>query len=263
LLIHRYLNGETKTKAERMKVAEIVEQWRERLCDISWFMRCLNETLARQANAEDRCTGRFWEGRFKSQALLDEAAILTCMAYVDLNPVRAGIAETPEDSDYTSIQERIRHYAEMLPCQKSEPEPAVTDSNESTDMADDETIAMDHPIDFATPAGLSPLIGNERHDQPACGIAFSLMDYLQLVDATGRAIRDDKTGAIPVHLQPILQRLGLDEQAWTDNVRHFGRRFRRVVGSVERIRQMGRTLGQCWLKGMEASRGLYRPVVEI
>jgi hypothetical protein len=60
LLIHRYLNGDTKSKTERREVAEIVEQWRDRLCDISWFMRCLNETLARQANAEDQCTGRFW-----------------------------------------------------------------------------------------------------------------------------------------------------------------------------------------------------------
>jgi hypothetical protein len=70
-------------------------------------MRTLNEHVARLANAEDGVKGRFWEGRFKSQALLDEKALLAAMAYVDLNPVRAGLAETPEASDYTSIQERL------------------------------------------------------------------------------------------------------------------------------------------------------------
>jgi len=106
---------------------ERLAELRARLCSLSWFMRFINEPLARLANKEDCCTGRFWEGRFKSQILLDEASVLACMVYVDLNPVRAGLADELEDSDYTSIQHRLandRGEDEIAPLNGSQGSPS-------------------------------------------------------------------------------------------------------------------------------------------
>ncbi|SJN25913.1 Transposase and inactivated derivatives [Pseudoalteromonas sp. JB197] len=109
-LVERFLNGEKLNEASLHIFSGIIATWRARLYDISWYMKNLNEYIARQANKEDNCTGKYWEGRYKSQALLDDKAILSCMAYVDLNPIRAKVATELKNSDFTSIQERIHNY---------------------------------------------------------------------------------------------------------------------------------------------------------
>lgn len=233
-LIQRYLKGETTT-AEVAKAGEIVSLWRERLMDISWFMRCLNESVARMANQEDGCKGRFWEGRFRSQALLDDSAVLACMAYVDLNPIRAGLTDCPENSDFTSIQTRLRQYAASLKKQEPDTTGPLTEQ----------------------PPDLLPFVGGEHVDAPS-GIAFALPDYLQLVDWTGRAVREDKRGAIPADLQPIFQRLGLDESQWLETVQHFGRRYRLAAGATEKLRALGEQRGRRWMHGVGFSRRVYR-----
>jgi len=82
-------------------------QIRERLSDISWWMRCTAENIARRANKDDGVSGRFWQGRYRAQLLLDEASLLACAAYVDLNPIRAAMADRPENSDFTGAKDRL------------------------------------------------------------------------------------------------------------------------------------------------------------
>jgi len=218
-LVRTYQSGEPLTEDEQFALDIKTEVWRERLSNLSWFMRCLNEHIAVLANKEDECTGRFWEGRFKSQALLDEAALITCMAYVDLNPIRANMAKTPEASDYTSIKERIRE-------------------------------------NLGKPHEAKELLSMDGDNAKSKGLPFYLSDYLELVDWTGRAFRIDKSGKIPKQLPPILHRLGLKPRTWIVQQNQFGRRYFLVAGAKEKIKTMALKIGLKWMNG-QGSRSPY------
>ena len=221
LLVQQFLAERPLDESQKQRVAEYAQTYRQRLLNISWFMRCLNEHLARKANTEDDCKGRFWEGRFKSQALLDEAAVLSCMAYVDLNPVRAGLADQPENSDFTSIQERIRQWQ--------------TNCNQQPWLRPMKT-------------------GKSSHKE---SIPFALADYFAFVDWTGRSIREDKRGAIRHSLPPVLRRLGIDADEWLKTMRPNGSRFVRGIGSKTALQAYAEKVGKRWLHGIEASQCLF------
>ncbi len=103
----RRLYGEEERIDAFAENAERISCCRERLGNLSWFMRFINEPMARMANREDERSGRFWEGRFSSNALLDDSALMACIVYVDLNPARAGITDSPERSRRTSVRRRV------------------------------------------------------------------------------------------------------------------------------------------------------------
>lgn len=192
-VVQSYLAGHKLERAELDLLAAHVNSIRHKLFSLSKFMAALNEYMARKANIEDGCTGRFWEGRFKSQALLDTTGLLSCLTYVDLNPVRAGLARDLDDSDFTSIQERIR---------------AVQGGTMAVPEHGTATVGP------AIKPRLMAFAEVAKEGRPDPVLPFSLKDYLELADWTGRAVRNDKRGFIPADRPRILDRIGLSDDQW-------------------------------------------------
>jgi len=226
----------------------------ERLCSISWFMRGINEKIARMANEEDHCKGRFWEGRFKSQALLDEAALLSCMTYVDLNPIRAGMETDIVDSDFTSIQQRL---FDTLQDKRTQTNINTgTEKNLVKRAKQQQVLKQTLGLDALPEAALMPFDGSSHTDIHSA-LPFTREDYVELVDVTGRMIRDDKKGYIPATIPPIVARLGIQPDKWIEYIRCFGQRYGHCVGHAEEISLYADRFHLAWCKGIGCSNQVY------
>ncbi|MDA1371495.1 MAG: transposase [Proteobacteria bacterium] len=188
LLIQRLQAGHVLSAIERALTKVYIDHFRRQLANLSRFMACLNEYIARRANQEDCCSGRFWEGRFKSQALLDESALLSCMTYVDLNPIRAGIAPDLFTSGFTSVQDRLR-------------------------QIDPLRVTRAYLAPFQLPR-LLPFTERSGDSNASPLLPCRLQDYLAVVDWTGRVVRADKRGFIQQQSPVLLQQLGLSQSQW-------------------------------------------------
>ena len=197
---------------------DLLIEYRMRLGSLSWLMRCINEPIAKRSNAEDFVKGHFWEARFTSQALLDETAALTCMAYVDLNPIRAGMTEKLEESHHTSIKKRLQ-------------------------SMDDKKLGDT----------ITTIAGKVRNRT----MTIPLKDYIDLVEWTGKEIVHPGKAAIPPHLNSVFERLNLNQKNWPDQVQHYGSNYYRIVGNLDSIFEKTKQLGQSWIKGISAIKSLY------
>ena len=207
------LDAATEREQSLLQQRERLTEIRNRLGSLSWFMRFLNEAIARAANAEDECTGRYWEGRFRCQALLDDAAVLACMAYVDLNSIRAGLCDRLIDSDFTPIQQRLR-------------------SIESRPDTGDEL--------------LEPVTGvGGREDSPD----ILLADYIALVEWTGRIARPDKPGVIVNEQVPVTLIRG-SPGWWARSALTIEAAFGCAVGRPGRLKAHAEATGRRSVRGM-------------
>ena len=252
-------------------------EYRQRLTSLSWFMRLLNERIARRANREDGVKGRFWEGRFKSRPLLDEGALLTCMAYVDLNPLRAGLADSLSGSEFTSIATRLAEVRQELA------EKAVLDAatKKKRDEKEAATALRASQGDRSKVSAKVPLMGFASVKAPtteeslyskkeggvsklesgnldATTLPMVFEDYVELVRFTGQAIRADKTaGSLPPHLGLLLTGAGLDGRQWLRAVRDFpGERFA-ALGECHLIRENAQRAGKRHGHGIGWAKSAY------
>jgi hypothetical protein len=223
-------------------------------------MRCLNENIARRANREDQCTGRFWEGRFKSTELLDQSAVLACLTYIELNPIRAGVAISPETSDFTSGQDRIR--AKVARDQLK----AINEAGQQTKARahhDAERRMYQNRLEeqakldqWLSPLALKPV--DQEGKSQGSFLNITLEDYLKILDWTGRQVRLDKRGAIPQDLAPILERMAIETDQWLHTVDRFNSLFHRVAGRLKTLQDYALSVGRKWLAGSTAAKTVFQ-----
>lgn len=224
--------------ADKAKMAVV----RKQLSSVSKFMAALSEYIARRANAEDDCDGRFFSGRFSCREITHDAGLLVAGLYVDLNLLRAGEAQTPETSVYTSAWFRIQSRQASAKNSPSQP-------NDSWLAA--LTLQADHLGDV-------PCLSGKRASDKGL-LSMTLDDYLQLLDWSGRQLRANKRGAIPANLAPILERLGIEGEALLDTLEDFPRLFRRLVGTAEQILERAQEVGRRWMHGVGPAARVFRP----
>jgi hypothetical protein len=255
---------------------------RERLSDISWFMRALSEPIARMANRQDNCTGRFWEGRFKALRIMDETGLLACAMYVDLNPIRAAMAESPDRATHTSAHDRIHAGKgkqinaaafDLVPITNQ----AAGDKIKNTPI---EELKKQRKAKKRNPTGrriacdawLSPITldqqilsldpqvhadGLRASDRGFLQINWE--DYLALLNWTAQQGIDGVVAKLPTKLATLLTSLGIDSAMWRDMVWHFKKYFGRstCIGSPAAMDEDAKKSGKRWHRGQRAARGLY------
>ncbi len=221
---------------------------RNRLSDISWWMRLLCQTIAQRCNREDQEVGKFFQSRYRAVRLLDETALLACAAYVDLNPIRAAMAETLETSQHTSVQRRIEALqADMSPQTQisvQSPAAASPEATMSAAVMPTESQTLEQPVASARAnACLSPIEMDELNDElgprPSSNgcrasdkgfLAMPTAKYIELLDWTARQVVPGKRGSTPSATPSIFQRLKIEPETWCELVSNFGRLFSVVAG---------------------------------
>jgi len=218
---------------------------RKRLSSFSWWMRLLCQRVTMRANREEQENGRFFQDRYRPTRLADETSLLACAAYLDLNLIRAAMAETLEMSDRTSVQRRIetliQDSTEVAAGEPSESEDVDERVSSSTSEKPDRFLSPLSIDESSDPIGPCASESGERCSDKGflpMPKPMPIEDYLELLDWTARQVVPGKRGSTPSALPPVLARLGLDAACWCELVSDFGRLFCSVAGRPECVDSM-------------------------
>lgn len=246
-------------KALYLKDREYIKEIRVNIGSLSCFMKVLNQNIARRANREMGTTGSFWQSRFHCKMITSAEVATYTQTYIDLNPIRAGIAETPETAKFTSAHDRIEHRQnrkkvrealQVLRDQKQDKKTSLRDTNPE---AVEKFLAVYKGRNRTK--WLASFYKGEFHTRPFFRITEE--EYFDLLDCSGREIRADKPGAIPASLAPIFDRLEIDCQQWVESLKAYDTNFYRVVGKMSKAFELLKHTTNRWFKGACINRKIF------
>jgi hypothetical protein len=185
---------------------KLVAKLRRRLSSISWFMGILCENIARRANKEDDCKGRFFESRFSCRECADLNGILLCGIYVDLNPYRAGEVDNPIGSPYTSVYQRLQ---------------AQGRRKNAADRPDSWLAELTLPPERKADEAWAYSSRTGRRASDLGILPVSLENYVQLLTWTARQLRSGQRDTIPADLARVMDHFDVQLDHWLSTVAAF------------------------------------------
>lgn len=229
----------------------LLKRYRKKIGSLSEFMKALKEPIARRANKESNKKGHFWDSRFKSILLIGSEAVALCQVYIDSNPIRAGIAETPETSKFTSAHTRL---------QASEAFKKITELKEleakGNEIHEDKKKEIENVSKLTGSADwLAPFYQGENHLRPFFKITEK--EYFLLLDNTVRELSPHKKGYMDPSLDPIFDRLKIDREKWLEAIINYDKWFYRIIGKIKTAWAEIKDTTAHWFKGSVKNRHLF------
>ena len=236
---------------EAIQDERLIKEYRRRLGSLSWYMKALKEQIARRANKESNTTGHFWAERFKSILLASSESVILCQTYIDLNPIRAQMADKPENSKYTSAYQRIQAK------EAAEKMAVIQEYKKAGNII--------HPDKEKEIQEISKLLGSADYLAPFYNGATHLRPFYKytreesflLLDNTAREISPNKKGFMDPALDSLFDRLKIDRELWLQAIINYDKWFYRIIGKMSAAWESLKDTTAQWFKGSKINRHLF------